>query len=275
MRKKAPIAEPIRCYGLSLTRRSRVYWSSILFALIVVLPGARSFAAAAPPVKTVLVLYSFSARNALNDLESLKQTTRARIGARVDFHVEYLEPAHFAEPGYEQSVSDSLASLYRKQKIDLVVVVFFPALQFAMAHRDQIFPGVPILFVDVDPKRLATRRSWPNVTGITTRGDAGGTVALGLQLRPDTTTVAVISGHSPLEEYWAARFDDDLRLNHSSLKAIDLVALPAEELLRRVAELPPHSIVIFFLIPQDTEHPVLGTYDLLAAISQRFPGEHV
>ena len=270
MRKKAAIAEALQCHGLR-----RTCWSSIILALMMILLAARSLAAAAPESKRVLVLYSFSERRAVDDLEALKQTTRARIGARIDFHVEYLEPAHFADPGYEQSVSDSLASIYRKQKIDLVVVVFFPALQFAMAHRDQIFPGVPILFVDVDPKRLATRRSWPNVTGITTRGDAGGTVALGLQLRPDTTTVAVISGHSPLEEYWAARFDDDLRLNHSSLKAIDLVALPAEELLRRVAELPPHSIVIFFLIPQDTEHPVLGTYDLLAAISQRFPGEHV
>ena len=51
----------------------------------------------------------------------------------------------------------------------------------------------------------------------------------------------------------------------------DLVRLPPDELLKEVAALPPHTIAFFQLIPQDSVQPAIGTYDLLAAISQRIP----
>jgi len=42
-------------------------------------------------------------------------------------------------------------------------------------------------------------------------------------------------------------------------------------LLQRVAELPPHTVILFQLYPEDANQPAFGALDVLAAVTQRFP----
>jgi PAS domain S-box-containing protein len=242
---------------------------TLIVFLLASLPSGL-LAADKPAAKRVLVLYSVSQRNAVDDLESMKRATRSHLGVPVDFEVEYLEPARFTNPGYERSVSDSLEGVYRG-KVDLVVAVYFPALAFAAAHRDQLFPGVPIEFLDVDADRFSHEPGIPNVTGYTTHADVAGTIDLGLRLFPQTANVAVLVDTTPLGKYWGPKFDRDLAAHHAQLHVIDLVGLSSAELLERVAKLPPRTIVIFFIVPQESQHEALGTYELLSSISKQFP----
>src|SRR3984957_9698718 len=121
-------------------------WSWILCVYIVAAVAHVCSAAAPTAPKNVLVLYSFTNRKAQDDLEVLKSTTRSRVDTPVDFHVEYLGSARFDAPGYEKALAESLASVYGGKKIDLVITVFYPALRFAVDHRQELFPGTPIAF---------------------------------------------------------------------------------------------------------------------------------
>ncbi len=229
-----------------------------------------SMAADVAPAKDVLVLNSFSDRSTADNFELLKSTTRARTNGPVNFQIEYLESERFETPGYEAGLVESLAGTYAG-KVDLVITGSYPALRFAVDHREQIFPGVPIVFNAVAASRLEGRPPWPGVTGVTLDSDVRGTVALAMRLHPDTANVAIISGTSEFERYWQKITDQEFRLNEPKLKLTDLVGMEPEALLRQVAALPPHTIIFFLLVPQESEQPLIGTYDILTAIAKQFP----
>jgi PAS domain S-box-containing protein len=228
--------------------------------------------AAAPSTpKNVLVLYSFTDRRAQDDLEILKSTTRSRMNTPVDFHVEYLGSARFDAPGYEKAVTESLASVYGGKKIDLVIAVFYPALRFALDHRQELFPGTPIAFSSVPPKRMEGQKQWPGVTGVTMDVDLEGTIDLALRLQPDTTNVAVVVGSAETDRYWGSVITQDLRRRRPKLNVIDLPGLATDQLLKQVSALPPRTIVFFQTIPDEEAQPVVGTYEIVSTIAQQFP----
>lgn len=270
--KESLLASPGRCpeFGGSVWRLG--YWFPCVLALVFLFSGIRGFAAdPASSGKNVLVLQSFTVRNSLDSLEPLKSTVRSRIAEPVTFHVEYLESERFSDAGYQKGLSDELSHAYGGQKLDLVIVASYPALRFAVDHRGEIFPGVPIVFMSVAPGRIQGQKLWPGVTGVTITVDVRATIDLALRLQPDTQNVAVVTGDSEFERYWLGVTEQEVRLHPAKLKLIDLVGLPTDQLLKRVSELPPHTVVLFQLIPLDSSQPVIGTFDILAAIAQRFP----
>lgn len=55
------------------------------------------------------------------------------------------------------------------------------------------------------------------------------------------------------------------------MKLIKLVGLTQQQLMQKIDELPSETVVFFELVPQDSSQPALGTFDILAAVSRRFP----
>lgn len=221
--------------------------------------------------KNVLVLDSFTQRDVFDGLEPLKGTIRSHCSEQVNFEVEYLESQRFRLPGYEESVSQTLRNVYGEEKLDLVVVHAYPALRFAVEHRDAIFPGVPIVFVSVALGRIHETKLWPGVTGVTTTVDVQGTIELALHLHPDFNNVAVISGESEFEKYWLEATRQALHSQKRSLATFEFVGLPTDQVLEKVSTLPPKSLVLFELVPMQAVQPVMGTYDLLRVLASRFP----
>ena len=123
-------------------------------------------------------------------------------------------------------MTESLASVYGGKKIDLVITFFYPALRFAVDHRQELFPGAPIAFSSVPPRRLEDQKLWPGVTGVTMDVDLEGTIDLALRLQPDTTNAAVVVGNSrngPVLGAWSSI--KTLRRRQPRLNVIDLPGL--------------------------------------------------
>jgi PAS domain S-box-containing protein len=239
--------------------------------LVVAVFRCPSFSADSTSEKNVLVLDSFSVREAFVELEPLKTTVRARVSVPVNFYVEYLESERFGSAAYEKALRETIRQSYRGKQINLVVVASYPALRFAIDNRDQIFPGVPIVFISVAPDRIRGGIPWPNVTGAMTNVDVRGSVDLALRLHPDTQIVALVGGNSEFEQYWLGAVRDEVHQRHEKLRLIELPTGSARALLKQVSGLPPHTIVFFDLIPLESYQEEIGTYDVLAAIAQRFP----
>ena len=250
-----------------------VRWSvrCFLSSCIVIAAGSCSplFAFAdSTPEKNVLFLCSFSLPEWCVDLENMKTTVRSRVSMPVNFYVEYLESQRFSRAGYEKAVSETLRQAYSGKQIDLVVTSAYPALRFAIDHRDQIFPGVPIVFEDV---RLRDGARWPGVTGVKSDADVRGSVGLALSLNPDTRNVAVIVGNSEYGRFWLGVTRSELQQRPEKLGLIEILDESPKRLLEQVSKFPPHTIVFFNLVPQQSTQEEIGTYDLLAAVAQRLP----
>ncbi len=121
--------------------------------------GRFSLGADAAPEQNVLILESFSIGDRIDSVEHLKSSLRSRTGAPVNFNLEYLEALRFETPGYEDSLVQTLNRAYGGTKLDLLVVDFYPALQFAMKHRAELFPNVPIMMWG-SPARESRARIW-------------------------------------------------------------------------------------------------------------------
>jgi PAS domain S-box-containing protein len=272
MREKAPeLDHGGRCCDLQDKKCLWTRWPLLICVLVLTASAHVSFAADTSHHKVVLILYSFTDRRAQDDLEILKSTTRSQVNTPVDFNVEYLGSARLDAPGYEKALTQSLASVYSAKKIDLVIAVYYPALRFAVDHREELFPGTPIAFSSVPPRRLEGQRVWPGVTGVTMNVDLQGTIDLALRLQPDAKSAAVVVGSTETDRYWGEVINQDLQRQKRGLNVIDLRGLAADQLLKQVSALPPRTMVFFQAIPDEEAQPVLGTYEIVSTIAQQFP----
>jgi PAS domain S-box-containing protein len=230
-----------------------------------------SFGAGTPLPKEILVLNSFSDPRLYDPLKVLKADVRSHFRGPVNFQVEYLESQRFENPGYEQSLSDALGHVYAGKRLDAVVAVSYPALEFALTHRNKIFPGTPIVFSDVHSGRLQDLKLPPDVTGVTEIVDVRGSLELAFRLNPDTKDVVLVAGTTEFERYWLRVFHKEFAPFRDKADIIDLVGLPTEQLITQVSKLPPHTVVFFQVSQQFSEQPVIDVFDAITVISQRVP----
>jgi PAS domain S-box-containing protein len=166
-------------------------------------------------------------------------------------------------------LAHALQAAYSTEKLDLVIAVMTTSLQFAVEYREKVFPGVPIVFMSViNP---LPEKMWPGVTGILSATGARETIDLALRLHPDTQAIAVISNASGADYDWFQAQHSELLRHRDKVREIDFLGPASPELLQKVAELPPHTVVLFQLYPQDSNQPAFGALDVLAAVTQRFP----
>jgi PAS domain S-box-containing protein len=263
-----PESDSLMCYGGR--RFCILLWFAILSLLFIPLSPPAS-GAEAPKAKNVLVMYSFSDPTEYDPIESLESAIRAKAASPINFYVENMESQRLVDEAYRKSWAETLARTYHGVSLDLVIAFSYPALQFAVQYRDEIFPGRPIVFSDVHVSRFAGRTMWPGVTGVTVPVDVAGTLALALRLHPDTDTIAVIAGTSELESYWAREVHTELLRHRDRVTEVDFVGPPSAQLLENVAALPPHTVVLFQMAPQYSSQLAIGYNDILAIVSQRLP----
>jgi PAS domain S-box-containing protein len=198
----------------------------------------------------------------------MESTVRARVPGQINFYTASVQNPRFDEEEYRESMAETLRG-YGGVKLDVVVAVTYPVLQFATQYRDTMFPGVPIVFTDVP--RQEEQNVSPGVAGVISPLGMRETIDLALHLHPDTKAVAIITGVSDWDKYWLAVAHSELLRYQDKLTAIDIIGLEGRQILEKVAALPPHTVVLFQLRPVDFIQPSLGPIDVLEAVAQRVP----
>ncbi len=243
-------------------------WPAILCISLFALNAS---AIAQPDAKNVLILFHYPAPVVdpayVGQIESL---LRARVPGQVNFYIEHMEATRVEDQDYQQNLTDSLRNTYRGRKLDLVMLSGYPSLDLVLKHRDELFPGVPIVYFSMESRNIQGR-TWPGITGVTETQDVTAVINLALRLHPDTGTMAIITGKSDIETFWLRKFHSALLPYRNRVKEVDLVDLPTDQILQGVDQLPPKTIVFFELQPRESIHPAIGVWEVLAQIGQRLP----
>ena len=74
--------------------------------------------------------------------------------------------------------------------------------QFLLRHRESLFPQVPLLLTAIDSRLLPRAAMQPGDTAVATHVDLPRAFESLLRLRPDTRSIAIVLGNTPLERYW-------------------------------------------------------------------------
>ena len=168
-------------------------------------------------------------------------------------------------PGLKEN-EDALVQVMRSRfsdlRMDLVVARGARAGQFYVKYRDELFPNVPLLMIG-DEASSPSARLRPGDSFVASSVPAVQIVSSVLKLLPDTSTIAVVLGKSPLEQYWVNRLKDEFAPLAGRVRFgwLDHLSLPA--MRQRVATLESGTVVLFGLLIVDAAGiPYLENYAL-------------
>ena len=221
--------------------------------LLVLLLALATAPAAGAEAKRVLVVHSFgsTAPPFTTHSTAFESTLTKALGERVDLDEVSLDMARYAQPDMEDAFVEFLRRRLTKWRPDLVVPIGSPSGRFVERHRLRLFPGAPVIYTGMDRRTLAPGPFPENTTFVGESFDLAGLVEDMLQLRPDTNHVAVVIGATPLERYWTEQFRRAFQPFMDRVTFTWLNDLSFDEMLQRVASLPPRSFVLLGLLLRD------------------------
>ena len=197
------------------------------------------------------------------------RTLNAGSADRIEIYREELDRSRF-DVTYVALQRDFLRAKYANKKIDAVVAVIGPALDFLLDHGSEIFPGIPIVFCGLDRAEFADRRLPAHVGGVI--GEAGvraDTLEIALRLHPQTRQVFVVPARpSSTRGCWSRRRRNSCPMR-ADLPFRYLTSLPLQQLLTELEAVPPESIVLFTTFFRDGAGVPFVPHEVVPLVSAR------
>jgi PAS domain S-box-containing protein len=225
-----------------------VFWMASYNAAI-----GGTVAALSAPKKTVLVLYGDPLASPADRMTEQGLTAGLSSEHTSDLQVfsEYLDFMRFPASRYGEDIVPYLRARYGTRKPDVLITVTNTTLQFILDHRDELFPGVPVVFTNVDHREVEAREMPPDITGLWMAWDYQRTLELALRLQPKTREVVCVSGTGDEEQPWKNEARKVLERFASRVSSRWLDELPLQAVLDEVARLPLDSVVLYIPMERD------------------------
>jgi signal transduction histidine kinase len=221
--------------------------------------------------KKIVVLHSFD-RN-FEPLATWSREIRKELSRQSPWPLEIQEQSLATAQGgndaAEAKFVEYLGALYAPRPPDLIVALGAPAANFVQEHRTKLYPTTPMLLAAVEVRRVVQSMLSEQDTVVGVRFDQVALVENILRLLPETKTIAIIIGNSPDERFWAAEQKRILGpLLKNKVELIFYGEQPLEDILKKVASLPPHSAIFFQQLWVDGAGAVYGDNAPLKRISE-------
>jgi signal transduction histidine kinase len=243
--RSCPTARP--CCPCTLSRSATPM--ALLLTLSIFLALTQSVAYAESQIRlrdNILVLHSYSqdfvwTRSQQEGIDAVFKP----LADVYNLRIEYLDALHYPELLNDPLTLALLRAKFANQRFRVVLTSDNAAFDFVRAHRDELFPGVPIVFMGVNGYEDSMLRGEDGITGVAEDSDLSGTLRVLLQLLPQTKRI-IFPGMSDDITYRAIR----------STVAKDLTVLPpqvavefpeypnVDAALKALRMLPPDSAIV-------------------------------
>jgi PAS domain S-box-containing protein len=245
----------------------------VIAAFVLLISGFAAFdsLAAQKNTKRVFVLNSYHQGIPFSDNEMRGiNDVFSNSGVNIETYITYMDMKRVPpSPQYFQYLKGMIREGYKGTRFDAVIATDNDALEFLRENRDELFPGVPLVFCGINgfnERMLDGRR---DITGTIERTDYAGTIRAGLKLRPATKNIVVVvdnstTGKAHLSEMMKIRGEFPESLNFTYLSLADMTM---DELAKKLSELNRNDIVLLlhhFMDKNGISHPVSESTSLLA-----------
>ena len=185
----------------------------------------------------------------------LRSTLNAESTTPLTLYLEHLDVSRFSGEAYEESLARHLLTKYQDRPIDVIVAIGGGALDFALRHRQSLWPDTPVVFAFVDAASIGKLHLPDGVTGKTLDLRLAEMVSAAERVVPGLEHLAIV-GDRLEEQASFRRFVEEMPALAQRYDIIDLTGLPMEELRKRVATLPDRTAILYTAIYSDGK----GTY---------------
>lgn len=170
---------------------------------------------------------------------------RSEPTSQWELYSEYLDSTRFPGEHQAELLHDYLREKYAGQKIDVVVATPDPSLDFLLKHRSDLFSDSPIVFIAVKRPPREVLAAGAGLTGIIRVNTHRKTLDLALKLHPETEEVFIISGTPEHDKRFETSAREELAGYEKKFRITYLTDLPVSDLVNRVKQLPPRSLILY------------------------------
>jgi signal transduction histidine kinase len=223
-------------------------------ALVAVASGAvPGFARAQQTPRRVLIIHSFGRDFA--PFDAAIATFRRELASSSPQPVVFVEAALDAGrpigPDEEAAFVAYLQARFSQPAPNLVVSSGGPAARFLIRHREELFAGLPILLAAFEARVVPRAALKPGDAMVASQLDLPRAFETILRVLPDTRTIAVVVGDTPLERYWRTQLERDGASLAGRVRFVWFDGLSLPQMRQRIAALPPDSAVFYALLLVD------------------------
>ena len=180
---------------------------------------------------------------------AIRESLAARPDVPIDYFAEHLESDLFPEEQASLALKDYIRRKFQGRRIDLVIAVTDTALRFVLGHREELFPGAPVVFAGLAIPEIS-RSAGGGITGITLGIAYAETLRFALELHPSTERVYVVAKGVDDPTIGSVRAELGGFSRQVSLTYLNEETVPL--LLSAVAAVPPGSLILYIWhTPQD------------------------
>ena len=203
--------------------------------------------------------------------QSLRETFAASVAPQVEWFAEYFDFARFPSAEHEANLTRYLRERYAGRKIDLIMPVSSLSLRFLLRHREEIFPGVPVVYAVQSAAEVDAGALPPDVTGVAAEMDVRGTVDLALRLQPEAREIVCVGGASGADQDGLAQVTKVLEGYADRLRVRVVSRRTLAQTIQEVRAVPRGQIVLLISMIRDAEGRALSSREVarkLSAVSQ-------
>lgn len=244
-----------------------------VLVLLITTAFAGPAAAAVPLPRSVLILDGTDTNSPWG--LAFRSTIQSEIseGSKtpVAIYSEVLELGRFNSPRYQELLRTFLREKYRDKPIGTIVVHGALAFQILLRMRDELWPGVPVVFAFVDRQTLSQVSLPPDITGTMSQLTLRSVVAAAKALVPNLKRIALVGTRFDKDPF-RLQFTQELSSLANEIEFIDLMDLPLGEVQKRVASLSEDTVVYYsniYPVGQQTTLMLGDVVPLLARESNR------
>jgi len=220
-------------------------------------------------LKNIVLLYGerieLPRLNLIND--KLNQSLREAFPNSLEIYREELDLTRFSGEYRMQLLQRYLSEKYLGKKIDVVVAVTGPALDFMLGYGNSIFPDASLVFCAIDKLELNSYQLPANVTGVVTERQFSPTFELARLLHPDLKHAVIISGSSQSDTQLLTQAKDELRKFDSEIDIKYMTTSPMAVMLEKLAQLPEDSVIFYTLGIQPGANKVYSAHQMIERIT--------
>jgi signal transduction histidine kinase len=199
---------------------------------------------------------------------AMRESLASESERRVVFFSEALDAQRFDMKALEPELLALLARKYPALRIDVVVAVSDPALEFFKRYGERLWPGARLVVEGFPVDHLEAASIPPGATGVVAYYDVRGTIDIARRLQPGARRIVVVSGTSEFDRSAEKEARAVLSKADPPVPLEYLTGLPLPELVARLAAEAPDSIVIYLTQFRDRDGRPYTPREVLGAISK-------
>jgi signal transduction histidine kinase len=202
---------------------------------------------------------------------SLRSSVNADTRWQTTLYTENLDLSRFNGAAYEDSLRRQLKEKYRDRPIGVVVALGAPTLELVLRWREELWPGVPVVFAVVDEIEFARLRLPSDVTGGVVKLALSDSIKAARAVVPDLDSVVFVGAPWDREGIFR-NWKDEIPTAAAGLKVVEIVGATMAETLKRVEALPEHSAILYPAMYSDGEgafYPPATALKLIAEKANR------